>query len=246
MANLRGWPTSLGSDDFSSHTDQRHDLGTPGLTKDGREFKYCLAGAVDLVAGNVIQSSAIVTAHLANTPPAVAAQPNGPQSFTYTPGAATGVANQYTNGFMQVDTTPGNGYTYQVLGHAAIASATAFTLNLTDSIQIALTTASRVGLLANRYRSVIQFPVTTATGNYAGIAPCVITAAQYGWLQTGGVASVLIAGTPALGAMVMTPSTAAGSAVILTTTNLVVAEIVGSMSQIGVDGKNNFVNLLPR
>ena len=240
MANLSGPIVSAPSDDFASTTDQRAALGSAINSGDGRQFRYCLAGAVDLVAGNVIQSSAIVTAHLANTPPAVAV---GAQTFTYTPGAATGVANQYAGGYLQVDTTPGNGYTYQVSGHAAIASSTAFTLNLVDAVQIALTTSSRVGLIANPYRSVIQFPVTTATGSYVGVAPCIITAAQYGWLQTGGVCSTLIAGTPALGAMVMTPSTAAGSAVIITTTNLVVAQLVGTMCQIGVDGKNNAVNL---
>lgn len=243
MANLGGPPISIGSDDFASTTDVRAGLGQQAYSSDGRQFRYCLAGAVDLVAGNVIQSSAIVTAHLANTPP-TAGVAIGATSYTYTPGAATGVANQYSGGYLQVDTAVGNGYTYQVSGHAAIASSTAFTLNLTDQIQVALVNASsRTGLLANPYRSVIQFPVTTATGTYAGIAPCVITAAQYGWLQTGGIASVLIAGTPALGALVMTPSTTAGSAVVCTTTNLVVAQFVGNMAQIGVDGKNNFVRL---
>jgi len=240
MANLSGPQISAQSGTFDSTTDQRAALGGSMNAGDGRQFRYCLAGAVDLVAGNVIQSSAIVTAHLANTPPAVAV---GATSFTYTPGAATGVANQYAGGYLQVDTTPGNGYTYQVSGHAAIASATAFTLNLTDAIQVALTTSSRVGLIANPYRSVIQFPVTTATGSYVGVAPAIITAAQYGWLQTAGICSTLISGTPALGAMVMTPSATAGSAIITTTTNLVVAQFVGTMAQIGVDGKNNAVNL---
>jgi hypothetical protein len=240
MAKLRAPDDSPGQDDFVSSATQAHDLGTRMETDDGRVYRYALAGAVDLVAGNVLQGPAIVTAHLANTPPAVAI---GAQSFTYTPGAATGTANQYAGGWLQVDTTPGNGYTYEVSGHAAIASATAFTLNLKDAIQIALTTSSRVGLIANPYRGVIQFPVTTATGIVAGVAGYVITAAQYGWIQTWGMCSTLIAGTPALGAGVMTPSTAAGSAVVLTTTNLVVAQTVGYMAQIGVDGKNNFVDL---
>ena len=82
-----------------------------------------------------------------------------------------------------------------------------------------------------------------AAGTAVGVATYIITAAQYGWVQTRGICSTLIAGTPALGAMVMTPSTAAGSAVIMTTTNLVVAQLVGRMCQIGVDGKNNWVNL---
>jgi hypothetical protein len=240
MANLGGPPVSIGSSDFYSDATQRQALGAPAWSIDGRMFKYALVGAVDLVAGNVIQGPAIVPNHLATVTPIVAV---GATSFTFTPGNTLGTANQYAGGYLQVDTTPGNGYTYQVSGHAAFASATAFTLNLMDPIQVALTASSTTGLIANPYRGVIQFPVTTATGSYVGVAPTIISATQYGWLQVGGVASVLISGTPAMGATVMTPSAVAGSAIILTTTNLVVAQIVGTMGQIGVDTKNNFVNL---
>ena len=229
-----------GSDSFSSSATQTVAIGARRYASDGREFRYCLAGGSDLVAGNSIQSSAIVTAHLANTPPAVAV---GDKTFTYTPGAATGAANLYAGGYLQVDTTPGNGYTYQVSGHAAIASSTAFTLNLVDAIQVALTTSSRVGLIANPYRNVVQFPATTATGSYVGVAPCIVTTAQFGWLQVSGQASVLISGTPALGAAVVAPSGTAGAVVVMDTTVLVVAQLVGNMAQIGVSGKNNFVNL---
>lgn len=240
MAKLRVPIDGIGQDDFVSSSTQAHELGARVETDDGRVFRYALAGASDLVAGNVLQGPAIIPNHLANTPPAVAI---GATSFTYTPGATAGGANIYAGGWMQVDTTPGNGYTYSVSGHPAIGSSTAFTLTLKDAIQVALTTSSRVGLIANPYRGVIQFPVTTATGIVAGVATYIITAAQYGWIQTWGICSVLIAGTPALGAGVMTPSTVAGSAVVLTTTNLVVAQTVGYMAQVGVDTKINFVDL---
>lgn len=243
MANFTQDPIALGQDSFTSSATQVHPAGTRGITKDGRWYRYCLAGAVDLVAGNVIQSSAIVTAHLANTPPAVAI---GATSFTYAPGATLGTLNQYAEGFLQVDTTPGNGFVYGIKGHAAFALSTAFTLNLNtdDPIQVALTTASRVGLLANPYRGVIQSPVTTATGTIVGVVGYVITAAQWGWIQTRGIASVLINGTPALGAaLVGTSATTAGTVDVITTTNLVINPIIGHMAQIGVSTKNNFVKL---
>lgn len=240
MAKLRVPIDAIGQDDFVSSSTPAANPGDRIETDDGRVYRYALAGAVDLVAGNVLQGPAIVTTHLANTPPAVAI---GATSFTYTPGGTLGTLNQYAGGYLQIDTTPGNGYTYAISGHPAFALSTAFTLTLKDAIQVALTTSSRVGLMANPYRGVIQFPVTTATGIVAGVAPYIITAAQYGWIQTWGICSVLIAGTPALGAGVMTPSTTAGSAVVLTTTNLVVAQTVGYMAQIGVDGKNNWVDL---
>lgn len=244
MANIQSETVILGSDSFSALAfPGAHQLGTRGVDRQGRVYRYAQAGAVDLVAGNVLQSPAIVPNHLANTPPVVAL---GATSFTYTPGATAGAANLYENGFLQVDTTPGNGYTYGVDSHLAITSATAFTLNLktADAVQIALTASSRVGLSPNMWKGVIQFPVTTATGSLAGIATMVIPATQCGWVLTWGRASVLINGTPALGAAVVSPSaTTAGSVDVITTTNLVTAQLVGYMAQVGVSTKNNFVDV---
>lgn len=240
MPKLSYSPILLGQDGFVSSATQQHPLGAKGVTKDGRTFRYCLAGASNLVAGNCIQSAAVIANHLANTPPAVAI---GATSFSYTPGATAGAANLYAEGYLGVDTTPGNGTTYNIKDHLAITASTAFTLNLDaeDPINVALTTSSRVGMIHNPYKNVIQMPVTTATGLLVGVANYIITAGEYGWIQTAGIGSVLIAGTPALGAGIMSPGTSAGAAVVVTTTNLVVAQYVGRMAQVGVDGKNNFV-----
>lgn len=244
MPNLSSHPVALAKDFYTSDTVQQFPLGQKGVSEDGRVFRYALAASgANLVAGNCIQSSAIVPNHLATTATATAA---GATSLTFTPAATGGAANLYAEGYLQVDTTPGNGYTYGVKSHLAITSSVAFTLNLRDDdpIQVALTTSSRLGLIANPYRNVIQMPVTTATGSLVGVAPYALTAATYGWIQTAGLASVLIAGTPALGASVMTPGAVAGAAeVIVAAGTLIVAQFVGHMAQVGVAGKNNFVRL---
>jgi hypothetical protein len=231
--------TITGQDIFTSSTTQYHPLGTIGRTSDGRQFRYAQAGASDLVAGELQQGAAPIPNHLANTPPAVAI---GAKSFSYTPGATAGAANLYAEGYLQVDTTPGNGYTYVVSGHAAITASTAFTLNLRDPIQVALTTSSRVGLRHNAYKNVIQTP-TTITAQVVGVAPCVVTATQYGWLQTKGPCSVLINGTPAVTAPVINGATTAGSVDVWTAAAQPTANYVGHMMQVGVSGKNNFVFL---
>jgi len=232
-------PVGFGADGWTDSSTQFHALGTTAETKDGRVFKYAQCGATATVAGSVYQSAAPVPNHLANTPPAVAI---GARSFTYTPGATAGAANLYAEGYLQVDTTPGNGYVYQVAGHAAITSSTAFTLNLIDAIQIALTTSSRVGLVHNPYKNVIVNP-TTATASVAGVAPYIITATQYGWLQTWGMASVLINGTPAVGVGVIISGTTAGAVDVAAVAAEVNVRIIGHMAQVGVSTKNNFVNL---
>lgn len=243
--NLQTETVIAGGDTADNSITQKHHIATRMRTRDGRVFYYCQVGGSNLVSGNVIQGPATVPNHLANTPPNVVV---GATSFTYTPGATLGTVNQYADGWLQIDTAPGNGETYGIASHAAFALSTAFTLNLAtdDPIRVALTAAgSKVGLIPNEYRGVIQAPVTTATGTIVGVAPCVITAAQFGWLQTWGTyAGVLTNGTPALGAMVLGVSaTTAGSVDIGTAAPLIVSQIMGTMVQIGVSGKNNAVML---
>lgn len=239
MASFSGNPIAYGQDSFSSSATQMHQLGTRAVAKDGRVFRYAQAGGADTVAGTVYQSAAPVPAHLANTPPVVAI---GATSFTYTPGATAGAANLYAEGYMQVDTTPGNGYTYTVSGHDAISSGTAFTLFLAEPLQVALTTGSRVGLIHNAYKNVIINP-TTATAAVAGVSPCVITTVQYGWLQTWGPCSTLINGTPGVGIGVVVSATTAGAVDVAAVAAEINVRIIGHMMQVGVSTKNNFVML---
>jgi hypothetical protein len=239
MANFASAVTLYGQDTFTSSATQMHPLGTRGYTSDGRRFRYAQVGATDTVAGSLYQGAAPVTAHLANTPPAVAI---GAKSFVYTPGAAAGAANLYAEGYLQVDTTPGNGYTYQVSGHAAISSSTAFTLNLVDPIQIALTTSSRVGLMPNAFKNVIV-AATTVTAAAQGVSPCVIGDTEYGWLQTWGPCSALINGTPGVGIGVVSSATTAGAFDVAAVAAEINVRILGRMMQVGVSGKNNMVFL---
>lgn len=232
---------AYGQDGFTSQTAQVAGLGSRATTKDGRVFHYASAGGADLIAGNVQQSAAPIANHLARTAPVVAI---GATSFTFTPGATVGAANLYAEGYLQVDTTPGTGYTYLVAGHAAIASSTAFTLNLvaSDAIQVALTGSSTVGLVHNPYKNVIINP-TTATAPVAGVAGYIITSTQYGWLQTWGPCSTLINGTPGVGIGVVISATTAGAVDVAAVAAEINVRIIGHMMQVGVSTKNNFVNL---
>lgn len=225
-------------------TTQRLPLGTQGITRDGRKFRYVLNGAVALVSGNVIQGPAIVTTHLAMTPVAAAI---GATSVTAALGATLATANQYAGGYMSVDTTPGNGRAYSIAGHPAAALSTSLTvqLDISDPITVALTTASRVGFVANVHAGTIVAPQTTATGKIVGVAASDIAIANYGWVQTYGVCSVLINGTPALGAALLGISgTTAGAVDIATAAPWIVSQGIGVMLQIGVSGKNNAAFLM--
>jgi hypothetical protein len=240
MPNLTSDALTYDQQLFSSSATQRAPLGSKAVTKDGRVFRYCKAGASDLVVGNVIQASAQDTAHQQLTPVAAAI---GAIQIVAALGASAAAANLYAEGWAIIDTTPGLGYAYPISGHAAVLSSGNITLQLpSDSpIQVALTTSSRVSLQRNPYAGVIQSPVTTLTGAVVGVCVYPITAAQFGWIQTHGPAAVLVAGTPGVGLAVVVPGTAAGCVVIDGAASA--TKVVGSMMVTGVDGKVQAVML---
>lgn len=217
-------------------------LGDWLRTRDGRTFRFGRVGAVAAVAGSLYQASAPVANHLAQTPAAAAI---GATAVTITTlGATAATANQYAEGFLYVDTTPGNGIAYGINSHLANAGSALLVVNLEkdDPIQIALTTSSRIGLLANPYADVIVTP-TTKTSVCIGVPLVAAAIGAYAWFQTWGPCPVLINGTPAVSAPVINSATTAGAVDVWTAAAQPTAQTVGYMQQLGVSTKNNMVFL---
>jgi hypothetical protein len=227
---------------LAATADNPYALGTEGVTRDGRRFRWSKAGAVDLVVGNMLQAAAEIALH---QDCGVAATPVGSTALTVTPGATAGAANLYANGFAVIRTSAGIGWVYNIDSHAAITASVAFTLNLAadDPIQVARTTGSKITLVANAYSGVIQTPVTTLTGACVGCAVSIIPASGFGWIQTKGPSGALVAGTPGPGLAVVVPGTAAGAVVIDGAASATIP--VGAMMITGADGKCGtvFLNL---
>lgn len=238
MAQLTGYAQSFGQPIFISQSTPVTVPGTKAMTADGREFVYCKAGASNLVAGNVITTAAELTNH---DNLGVAAAAIGATQVTVTLGATAVTENQYAGGLLVVDTTPGIGYSYLIDSHPAAALSTACVFTLSDPVQVALTTDSRVTLTPNPWSGVIQAAATTLTGAVVGVATYVITAAEYGWLQVKGPAGVLCAGTVAVGAVAVSPSGTAG-AVVTDPANASVA-IIGSAMVATASGEVNQILL---
>lgn len=192
--------------DVSSNSfNESTNLGGLATTGDGRYFRYALAGAVALVPGNVQQGPVEVTGNENLTAVAAAI---GATTLVST-STVTVTANQYQYGWALITTSAGVGYQYQIASHAAFTSA-APTFNLSDPIQVALTTGSRIDLVANPYNGVIINP-TAATGVVAGVAVAATPIGYYGWLQTKGVANVLADGTVTVGTSVDASNGTAGA-----------------------------------
>lgn len=202
---LTGAIQASGQGLHTSSSTQYHQLGGTIFTNDGRAFRYCKAGGTSLVAGKLQQSSAEDTG-LQNLTAVAAAVGDLTIASTST---VTVTANEYAEGFALITVTPGVGRIYKVKSHIAYTAA-APTFTLFDSIQVALTTTSRIDMIRNPYSAVIVNP-TTASSTPIGVAIHPITNAEFGWVQVGGVANVLADGALTVGTSVDASNGTAGA-----------------------------------
>lgn len=202
-ANLLVTPQEI----FTSSSTQGADLGAFATSGDGRGFRYALAGGTALVAGKLQQASAEDTSNYQNLAPSATSA--GATSITITT-STTVTANALSGGFLSITVTPGQGYMYGTKGNTATSAAAGLVINLSDPIQVALTTSSRIDVIPNPYASVIVNP-TTATSAPVGVAIYPVTAAQYGWIQTHGPANVLADGAVTVGTALCASNGTAGA-----------------------------------
>lgn len=197
----------------------------------GKEFAYSLAGASNLVVGNVLQEPAENTG-LENAAVATAAVA-GQSYLNITNGSTTITSLAYQGGSLSVYTAG----TIPICDEYTIMAVTGTLTNggsmnvfLDRPLRFAVTTSATVNMKPNLYSGVIQMPATTPTGVAVGAAVYAITAAQYGYVQSRGPATVLSDGsTFAVGTAVGTPSGTAGAVTLYSDASK--AQIVGVARQ---------------
>jgi len=213
-------------------------LGTRGVTPDGRVFRWALNAGVALEAGKLVQTQAEFGASVhVNGLTIVNATATGVTTITVVMATTPTVANRYSDGFLVVDTSPGQAI-YKVKSHNAAASGenAEFTLYESDEIKDPLTSGTTtVGFRANPYTSVIVSP-TTITGAPIGVTPISVAASRYFWLQTWGEALVNMDQAPVAGKRVITGILSAGNLDISSTSSVDTtgANEASSYPQIGI------------
>ena len=232
--NLSNRGVALAQGMFVSSSTAQHVLGTRGYTKDGRAFRYVLAGGTSLVAGTAIQSPVIPTGQNTRAVNTTTSTAVGSLQVTLTCGSSV-AAGFYNAGYLTIASGAGAGYDYTIQSHPAVSTGATgiFTLYGEDALQVAITTTSTVTLTPNKYSGVVIFP-TTGTGVLVGVATYVITNAQYGWVQTWGPCAVKGADTTAIGAWVYVPATTAGEVSGFTAATLLTGQAVGRLMRVSV------------
>lgn len=195
---LSSTPLVLDFDPYGVRTEAEgtHRLGERVQVGDGREFQFIKVGASDISRGKLQLSPAQKTNHH-NL--AVAAASIGAKTVTVTPGATAVVAGEYNEGFLAVNDVDGEGSVYRIGSHPAADASTAFVVTLAEPItNVALTANSEVSLVHNAANGVVEG--TVATRRAAGVPLRNISAGDFGWAQTKGVAAVLCDTATTLGA----------------------------------------------
>lgn len=209
MTKLSSGVQVVGTDYHTDGGDStaQHVVGSRVQSTNGRVFRYVFATPTDLVAGQLQQGPAENTNHQNLTAPAAAI---GATSIAVTLGATEAQLNEYAGGQMVISVTPGVGYSYTIKSHPTAAASASLTLTLEDPIEVALTTTSRIDLVHNPWSGTIVAP-TTATGPIIGVATDIITAGNFGWVQSGGPVACLAQGALTVGLSVSASEATAGA-----------------------------------
>ena len=176
----------------SETSSQKHVLGTRMVLPDGRVYRYVETAGTNIAGGAVVQAAAGTAAHDQDL--IVVAASAGDTTVTINT-SGTYTKDQYKDGYMHINSGTGAGEVYRIKSNTAVSGATGMVLTLDeeDGLATALTAGAsncEVGLSTNPYKDVIISP-TTVTNVAVGVAPTLLTADYYGWIQTWGPAAVL-------------------------------------------------------
>ena len=183
-----GAPVIYGINPFEDSTEQKHPLGSVGVTNDGRTYRYSQAAGTALEQGLLCIAADITTNHedLAVNTAAI-----GDKTITVTLGATAITGNEYDEGFVNVTDELGQGTMYRIKSCPATALSSDVIITLEDPIRVAFAAATTVTLVRNKYRDILVSD-GTITDLPVGVPNAQIAGDAYGWVQTGGYCSILV------------------------------------------------------
>ncbi len=213
---------------YSTYTTAQFPIGSKlELGPDGRTFRFALAGAVAIVAGQLIQGKVGDDQIIDMDVEADAAVAS--KTFTTTNGTTVLTEDELAGGYVvlyEVATPSTLGHSYRIFGNSAAANGGVLTFTLDPNsvglIRAITASATDVDASWNPYSGVVVSSGIAPTGAPAGVAVQDIPIANYGWLQTKGLVGVLVDDGGALdqGDSIV-PGTDVGSVVIGAGTSIV-------------------------
>ena len=171
---------------------QQHSLGTKAVSANGDIYRYTKINstASDLIAGNLQVSLAREANHQNAALSAAAAV--GDTLIIPTFGATAVDANEYEEGTLVFNDNSPEGETYSITKHDSNAGSLATNFTITPTLLTDATTASQVSLVRNPWNNPAISQLSTERACGVSIVDWDVSAANFGWLKTRGVAGVLV------------------------------------------------------
>jgi hypothetical protein len=179
----------------------------------GKAFRFVLNGGTAMTVGQVQQSPATVSTYTAMVIPTAGVK--GDAYINVTNGTSTITSQQFEGGTINVQTagTAVIADEYTIIGvTGTLTTGGALKVFLDRPLRTAITTSATVNMVPSPFSGVIPTPLTTPTGMPVGVAVFAIPANAYGWIQTHGVASVIVDNSAVVvGALIGVANTVTGS-----------------------------------
>ena len=199
-------------------SDQRHELGTRMVFRDGREYRYTHNGGVAIGEGLIAVSEALVTNHGSDGDLAVATTAAGSRTIDVTVEGTAAAKNLYKEGYLWFNLAATSVHElYKIKEHDAFDSSGAATVTIEDEAglhQAVTNGTDTVGMMKNPYDNIIVATAAVAE-RPVGVTVNAFTANYYGWVQTRGISVIKIDGTPAIGSPIGTSSNHAGQGLVV-------------------------------
>jgi len=212
-------------------------LGTVGVTKDGRVYRYAKAGSTELDPGKLTVNADLVANHTNRT--VAAAVSTGSLEVGVSIGGTAATENQYAGGYLTINDAAGEGIRYLIAGNRKAAGSDTLSVYLAEPVKVALTTSSEATLKLNNFSGTV-ISATDQADLPVGVPNVTVTASYFYWSQTGGECSVLADEAVTKGLEVTIGTGVAGAVEAVDA----VAEVkVGTASEALVDTEYRNVNL---
>lgn len=202
-----------------------YPLGTKLEARDGRIWRYALAGGVNLAAGAMGAAEAI-HADVTDITQTGYTTSIGDTVISALWTTTNGIANdELIDGWLCVVTGVGKGQSYRIAGNLWTTGDTVMQITLHDPIVVATDATAVMTAVKSLYSDVVVAP-TTLAGTIVGVPNLAVTAANYYWAQTKGPCAMIVddGETIVLGELVGYPATDGDA---------------GSIGVINIDGTNS-------
>jgi hypothetical protein len=189
MHKFSGAPVIFEGNPYEEHTEQMHQLGAMAIAENGDTYRYTKAAATDFTAGHLLVSLGREANHQNVALSAAAAI--GDKLVIPTMGATAVDANEYDEGWLIFNDNSPEGECYKINRHEANAGSLATDVYIEPALKTVATTGSEVELVRNPWNKPAISQLIAERPAGVAIQDWDVSVAEYGWLKTRGICSVL-------------------------------------------------------